>query len=224
MNFLKAACIVSILAISAGLTAKQAEATVINSLPGGSLIGMPTENYFGPGERSVAAGITWSSNKTNSVFGYNGVYGFAENGIWNSLTMAGLNSSTGVMTFSFATPVNGVGGYLNYAPNSGPSPTVSVYDSGMNLLESSSLTFNTGGGMYSGQFFGFLQDNISFFTLSDAYIGLTNLTVSRQPDLQETEPVFLRGAQPAPVPEPSTFLLFGAGILGIGLLRRKMRK
>jgi len=200
------------------LTVAQAGASVVTSIPGGTVIPFPAVNYFGGGPQTVATGVTWSSsNATNqggSVFGYTGGYGFLGNGFWDGALgpMAGLNDSTdfyGVtdtMTFAFATPVAAVGGFLNYAPGSNNPTTVAVWDSLGNLIESYNLTFLTGGGTDSGAFYGFQEStaNISYFTLTDNYIGITDLTTGS-------------------VPEPGSLLLVGTGLLGvIGYSRRRL--
>jgi hypothetical protein len=190
-----------------------AGATVVTSIPGGIVTPMPVLNVFGPGPQTFGAGITWSStnavNQGGSVFGYNNSYGFAANGSWVNNDMAGLNDSfltfgvVDTMTFAFSTPVGAVGGFLNYAPGYG-TPTIAVYDASNTLIESYVLTFLTGGGQNTGMFLGFQETTpIKYFTLSDAYIGITNLTTQA-------------------VPEPSSLLMLGSGILGLlGVARRK---
>ena len=198
-----------------------ARAGVVSLLPGGSLYPMPEVNYSGAGPQDVGSGITWSS--TNGTFGGGSLYGsaanynFGDNGIWNSGIgpMAGLNSRypgyglPDSMTFAFATPVFGVGGFVNYVPGR-PNPTIiAVYDSGHNLIESTTLTFLTGGGINTGKFIGFLEPipNISFFTLSDNYIGITGLTV-----------------EALSTPEPSYFASLGLALVGLAAYGRRSKK
>ncbi len=203
-------------------------ASVVTSLPGGTVVPMPVidcspPNYacFGPGPFLFGPGITWSStnafNFGGSLFGYDGSlgsYSFFGNGNWTGAlgTMAGLNDSTDdagstdTMTFSFAHPVAAVGGFLNYSPGASTPTMIAVYDSSGNLIESYNLSFLTGGADDTGFFYGFQESSsiISSFTLTDNYIGITNLTI-------------------ASTPEPATLLLCGSGLLGLlGYGRRRV--
>jgi hypothetical protein len=198
----------------------QAKASLITSLPGGTVVSMPVLNVFGPGPESMGSGITWSStnasNQGGSVFGYTNGYGFGSNGFWDgNLVMAGLNDAhifygvTDTMTFAFANPVSAVGGFINYYPDGIDTPTtIAVYDSSNNLIESATLSFSTGGGTDSGFFYGFQEGtaNISYFSLSDNYIGLANLTI------------------PGAVPEPASLTLLGLGVAGIAVYGFRRRQ
>jgi hypothetical protein len=200
------------------LTVAQAGASVVTSIPGGTVFPFPAVNYFGGGPQTVATGITWSStnviNQGGSVFGNTSSYNFGINGIWTGALgpMAGLNDNTDIygvtdtMTFAFATPVAAVGGFLNYAVGFSTPTTIAVYDSSHTLIESFDLTFLTSGGNDTGAFYGFQEStpNISYFTLTDNYIGIVNLTTGS-------------------VPEPGSLLLIGTGLLGvIGYGRRRL--
>ena len=203
------------------LTVAQAGATVVTSIPGGTVYTMPVLQYFGPGPQTVAPGIVWSSTNAftqgGSVFGYNLGYGFLANGFWDAGVgpMAGVNDSfdaygvTDTMTFAFATPVGAVGGFLNYVPFGTTPTTIAVYDSTHTLIESFNLTFLTGGGTDSGFFYGFQEStaNISYFTLTDNYVAITDLTTGSA----------------SSTPEPSSLLLIGTGLLGmVGYGRRHL--
>jgi len=197
----------------------QAGATLVHSIPGGTVYTLPAVNYFGGGPQTVASGITWSSTNVNnqggSVFGFTTAYDFGVNGSWTGALgpMAGLNDNTDIysvtdsMTFAFATPVAAVGGFLNYAVGFSTPTTIAVYDSSHTLIEPAiTLTFLTSGGNDTGAFYGFSEStaNISYFTLTDNYVGIVDLTTGS-------------------VPEPGSLLLIGTGLLGvIGYGRKRL--
>jgi hypothetical protein len=198
--------------------ASQAHASLVTSLPGGVVDGMPPVEYVGSGPQVFDGGqITWSS-QGRSVFGYDIGYSFVANGTWDAGvgTMAGVNDSfddfgfTDTMTFALTTPVAGIGGLLNYVPGGSTPTTIAVYDSNHGLIESYDLNFSTGGADDSGFFYAFLESSpiISYFTLTDNYVGIADLTTQASPSLAE-------------VPEPSMTLLLGAGIGLIGLFSRR---
>ena len=211
----------AILLLGLCLAANPSAASVVTSLPGGTVYAMPAVNDTGPGPETFGPGIVWSSTNANlhlntgSVFGYTIGYGFGGstgNGKWDAAIgpMAGLDDSffeEGVidtMTFTLPSPVMGVGGFMNYTPGGTTPTTIAVYDSMDTLIESYNLTFLTGGGTDSGQFLYFLESSpiIKYFTLTDNFIGITDLT---------TVPS---------VPLPGAVWLLGSGLACLLGLRR----
>ncbi|MBV6325000.1 PEP-CTERM sorting domain-containing protein [Duganella sp. HSC-15S17] len=178
----------------------------MTSLPGATTLTMPVLNYFGAGPLNLAPGVDWSSANSNSVFGYGDGYGFADNGRWSGLTMAGTNDQSSTMTLAFSQAVAGVGAFFNYVPVYYGPATIAVYDATHTLIESTTLTFTTNGGQNQGEFHGFLESapSISFLTMSGAYIGATGFAV-----------------QAVPEPETYAMLLTGLGLLGVAARRRK---
>jgi hypothetical protein len=184
-------------------------ATVITSIPDGTVILMPAVNYqpidYRGGQQTFGTpSITWSTQHSNSVFGWTLGYGFGSNGYWDSnLVMAGAASE---MTFAFSVPVNAVGGFINFAP--GPQ-MIAVYDTAHNLIESYDPNLSIGGTRTSFAdsvfFIGFSESTpIAYFELTGTFIGITTLTVSA-------------------VPEASTWAMIIVGFLGIGFMARRTK-
>jgi hypothetical protein len=191
MNLSKSALVASVIALAATQAAVAGVVTSSAGITDGVSVTMPIVNYNGVGPNSFGPGnsITWSSNfvtdLTGSVFGFNEDYGYGTNGQWddesNPLVMAALDTSGGdyAMTFAFADPVSGFGGLMNYSPIFG-TPVFSAYNSSDTLIETYDPSFSTGGVPNTGQFIGFQDssNDISFITLSNAFVGIANIVES----------------------------------------------
>jgi hypothetical protein len=195
-----------------------AQAMVVSSFSGGTALPMPALDAFGPGPQ-VFGDVTFTStnvsNQNGAAFGWTGAYGFIANGAWTGALgpMAGVNSSydghsvSDSITFTFGTPVDAVGGFVNYADGGSTPTTLAIFDVNGDLIEQTTLTFLTDGSDDSGQFVGFISATpIKSFVLTDNYVGIVNLIVD-----------FAPGA----VPAPAALALFGLGLLGLAGLRAR---
>jgi hypothetical protein len=201
--------LLSLLAVSAIVACGAVQAAEVGVLTNATTFDFGTSNYQGTSAQTIAPGITWTAESGASLFGYNGGYGFANNGGWydGSLNMIGTNTSTSAMRISFASPVSGVGMFMNYAPGYG-TPLVQVFDSHNVLLDSYTPTFTfTSGASNAGQFIGFTEGSadIAYMTMSGAYIGGAHLEVSA-------------------VPESSNLALMAAGLGCLGGVARRLKK
>ena len=196
--------LLSLLAASAILACGAAQATEVSSLTNATTYEFGSSNYFGGAAHTVAPGITWTSAASNSVYGYTGGYGFGGNSYWSGQSMIGSNSGTAAMTISFANAVSGVGMLMNYAPGYGTA-VVDAYDSANNLLDTYTLTFGNSA-VNGGEFVGFQESSadISYLTMSGAYIGGAHLEVSAVPETSNL-----------------ALLVAGLGLMGVVARRRK---
>lgn len=165
---------------------------------------------FGSGPVGLGSGVTWSTNVGGSVIG-NGNYvllsGTLSNGTWDSnIHDVGLDADPGTMTFTLSTPVSAIGAFMNYAPCAVCSDvTINAFDAMGNSLGSFDINtlapISTPGGVDRGAFRGISAGSpeIASFTVSNAYVILSDLTFGGV----------------APVPESSSLFMLGTGLLGL---------
>ncbi len=87
----------------------EAGATVVTSLPGGTVYGFPHVelwSYPDTFTETVAPGITWIGGGQIGAF-----YGTFNDGLPAEVVATGNGFGPGAMTFAFDTPVEGVGGF-----------------------------------------------------------------------------------------------------------------
>lgn len=168
---------------------------------------------------STGESITYTSSNISTNSGQGGVIGSGDyslggNGSWGDpFSFAGVDGTFDFITFTFnSNLVSAVGGFLNYFPNGGASPTISVYDSSDVLLESYDLEalapISTPGEFNSGDFRGIMRNtsDIKSFRISNSYIIANSITFEPVPG----EPV------PGPLPILGVAAVFGYS--------RKLRK
>lgn len=179
-------------------------------------------------------GVTYRSNKSQSVIGYTGGYTFGSSAPWSAggAPMAGLNSSLGAMTFDFAHPLATVAAELNWAKGfSGGAPIfMSIFNSANELLETFQLSSGDADQWGTG-YYGFTRSNadISRLVLYNGYIGARNFYTSDEVVRGYGYSNFGGGGGggqvaenlEAAVPEPSAWMLM---ILGFGATGTMLRR
>lgn len=196
-----------------------AYATLVTSLPNGTLQTMPAVNYAGGGPYKFGNNIIWASSLSNGIFGWIGSYGFTGNGTWTGApAFAGLNGIDNTMTFTFGNgPVQGVGGLFNYDPNlnTGNYFTFSALGSSGNVIESYQISF-VSGGTNTGETYYIEQPTADIYAieLSGGIVAIRNL----QTETSSTAPT--TGLTSSAVPAPPVFVLL-LGALALLMARKK---
>ncbi len=194
----------------------------------------PRQYPFTSGPVQIGQGITFSSNRSQSVIGYTGGYTFGSSA-WSAggAPMAGLNSTLGAMTFDFAHPLATVAAELNWAKGySGGAPIfMSIFNSANELLETFQLSSGDADQWGTG-YYGFTRSNadISRLVLYNGYIGARNFYTSNDVVRGYGYSSYSGGGggQPvenleAPVPEPGTWMLMILGFGAAGTMLRRAR-
>ena len=173
------------------------------------------DNNYTNGPSPIPGGITFTSTAPfGSTLGQNGVdYDLGSNGtIDTTPVFAGLDSPTGEMIFSFSTPVQQFGAFLNYAPGSSTDPTISTFDNSGDFLTSFNLrtdggSISTPNGVNQFAFRGIAENSaiISSFRLGGSFIVASG-----------------REFPPASTAVPEPFTIIGTIVGGSAALR--MRK
>ncbi len=188
----------------------------------------PAVQVGGPIGKNI---VFTSNNPDGSILGSQPIYDLGANGtLGGAGAFAGLDidlfgNDLYTMKFTFASPVSGVGGIVNYAilqPGGTVTfgdPIIAALSSGGTVLESYNLKttapISTPGGTNTGAFRGINRPSadISAFTLSNSAIAVTSLTVSTP------------SGGPLVSPEPVSLSLMATGLgLMFWLRRTKMSR
>ena len=139
---------------------------------------------------TVGLDVTVEGTPNTGFYVNNSGWGLCDNGSWGSpQTFLGANDARpGSIRVSFNDgPVSAVGGFMNHAPCDSATMVISVYDSGMNLLETYDITADavTPGGFNDGVFRGISRPSadIAYFEIFGGVPVLDDVTFDATPVL-----------------------------------------
>jgi hypothetical protein len=221
---------------AAALAALPAQAALLFSPGELPVTAVPfTLTFDGPTGSNLAAPVSLGQGVTFSASGAPGSLGPAPLGVWlfepdtgggngtwgGGKTFAGVDGAFGPsgdvvsMTFSFARPVQGVGGVMNFDPTytfgdplSFPLPLyIAALGTDGGILEEHEVPVFTPEGFNDGAFYGIGRDaaDIAAFVISGPFAAVDDLQV-------------------AAVPEPSTYALLLAGLGVLAWQARRSRR
>jgi hypothetical protein len=186
-----------------------AEAGLLTSTPAGGSTTVLTSvtGDFEIEPSAVIQGFTVTGS-SHIWYGDSG-YGLSDNGSWGDFAWVGGECFTlgCTATIDLGGLYSAVGGFMNYAPGFGGTPTIAALAAdGTTVLESYDLSadapISTPGGVNDGAFRGISRASadIAYFRISGGYLIMHDLTLV---------------ADPTAVPEPSTMALAGIAIAGL---------
>ncbi len=158
-------------------------------------------------ESGLPAGVSMSSSNITSVSGCSAAlcgYNTTAGGSMFHLQYGGSTAGAGSETFTFATAIDSFGAYFT---------GWQIGTQTLTYTDGSTVTLNMPGASSSGGtlFFGFI----------DAGASISSITYEAVNDVVAIDDLRYGVAS---VPEPSTLLLLGSGLVGLGFVRRRFKK